>query len=97
MPAAHRNGDSRVCGAVTVVAGQDFVYVDSELWAVEGDPNSHGDGQLIPTYHGVYINDIPVIVHTPDQASPDDLCPPDGPPHCDPETAEGSPGVFSYG
>lgn len=97
MPAAHRNGDARSCGATTVVEGQDFCYVDGKLWAVENDPNSHGDGQLIPTYSGVYIDNKPVIVHTPDQAQPDDLCPPLGGNHCDPETAEGSPGTFAYG
>lgn len=97
MPPAHRQGDPRVCGATTVVVNQDFCYVDNELWAVEGDLDLHGDGQLIPTYSGVYINNLPVIVHTPDQANPDDLCYFIGPPHCDPYTAGGSPETYAYG
>jgi len=46
MPGAHRNGDSRSCGAATVVTGQNNVYVNGQLWAVEGDDNTHGSGPL---------------------------------------------------
>ena len=47
-----------------------------QLWAVVGDPNSHGGGEL--TLSGdsspgtVFINNIPVIVGTTD-AGPDGL------------------------
>ena len=96
MPAAHRQDDSRRCGAVTIVIGQDFTFADGKLWAVEGDPNSDGDGQLIPSQSGVFIAGIPVIVDTPDHAAPDALCIPLDGEHCDPKTAGGSPGTFAY-
>lgn len=64
------------------------------LWAVEGDPNSHGGGELIADNpQTVFINNIPVIEHE-DPAFPDSLCP--AAPHCNPETIEGSPDVFVY-
>ena len=88
MPISHRNSDTRNCGATTVVEGQDFVFVDSKLWAVKGDPNSHGDGQLINSQSYVLINGIPVIL-VGDSAQPDDLCLPIGPPHCDPLASSG--------
>jgi len=65
------------------------------LWAVQGDPNSHGGGELIADNpQTVFINNIPVIEHD-DPANPDSFCP--APLHCNPETAEGSPNVFVYG
>jgi len=65
------------------------------LWAVQGDPNTDGAGDLIATNpQTVFINNIPVIVHSPDHAIPDDACP--GGDHCDPFTFEGSPNVFCY-
>lgn len=65
------------------------------LCAVQGDPNSHGGGDLIAANpQTVYINNIPVIDHAPDPAQADSLCPGDG--HCNPETASGSPTVFYY-
>lgn len=64
------------------------------LWAVEGDPNSHGAGELIPDNpRTVFIHNIPVIEHE-DPAFPDSLCP--AGPHCNPSTIEGSPDVFVY-
>lgn len=67
------------------------------LWAVQGDPNTHGGGDLIADNpQTVFINAIPVIEHS-DPAAPDGLCAPVGPPHCNPETIEGSPTVFVYG
>jgi hypothetical protein len=67
----------------------------AELWAVEGDPNTDGGGGLKPD-HGntVKINFKPVIVHGPDHADPDELCP--LPPHCDPMTDQGSGTVRCY-
>jgi|APCry1669189768_1035252.scaffolds.fasta_scaffold00234_12 hypothetical protein len=70
-----------------------------QLWAVVGDPNSHGGGEL--TLSGdsspgtVFINNIPVIVGTTD-AGPDGLADPDGPPHDDPKSSSHSATVFAY-
>ena len=66
------------------------------LCAVQGDPNSHGGGELIAANpQTVFINNLPVIDHGPTPANADALCPlPGG--HCNPETAEGSPNVFYY-
>jgi uncharacterized Zn-binding protein involved in type VI secretion len=83
MSYAHRNGDTRACGATTTVIGQNFVIVAGQLWAVEGDTETHGDGQLINSQSFVRINGIPVILQN-DTANPDDLCPPDGGAHCTP-------------
>lgn len=49
MGKAHRNGDVRKpgCGASTKVQGQSSVTVNDKLWAVNGDPNSHDNGNLI--------------------------------------------------
>jgi hypothetical protein len=95
MPPAHRHGDARTCGATTVVVGQSSVYVDGSLWAVEGDINTHGDGELIASVTTVKIEGKSVIVHAPDDASPDDLCPPLGGAHCEPMTAQGSGATFA--
>lgn len=83
MAYCHRQDDARVCGAVTVVAGQDFFRVEGKLWAVDGDPNSHGDGQLITSHAWLKINGKGVIV-VGDNAAPDDLCLLVGGDHCDP-------------
>lgn len=96
MPAAHRHGDSRTCGATTVVQNQSTVFVNGRLWAVKGDPNTHGGGNLINTGTTVFISGIPVIVHSADPAAPDGLCPIAGGPHCGPATASGSDNVFAY-
>jgi hypothetical protein len=96
MPPAHRNGDARLCGASTVVQNQGSTYVDGRLWAVQGDPDSHEEGGLIPSGSGVAISGIPIIVHAPDNAQPDKLCPILGEPHCHPKTAAGSGKTFAY-
>lgn len=70
MPYAHKNGDSRNCGATTIVQGQSFVFIDGKLWAVEGDPDTHGGGGLIASQHYIMINGKYVIVDG-DSASPD--------------------------
>lgn len=93
MVEVHRNGDSRACGASTVVAGQGFVYVDDQLWAVAGDPNSHGGGALnAGQIAAIYINDIRVI-GVGDSAGADALCPVVGPPHCSPDATSGDSNV----
>lgn len=98
MPyAAHRNNDSRICGAVTTVQNQSSVYVNNELWAVLGSTNSHGAGGLINTTgEDIYVENLPIIVHGPDDSNQDNLCPIVGEPHCNPQTAEGSPDTFCY-
>lgn len=96
MPNAHTHGQSRICGATTVVTGQSTVYVNGKLWAVKGDPDTHGSGGLINSGTTVFISGKPVIVHAPDNASPDALCPV-GPLHCNPKTSQGSADVFAYG
>lgn len=88
MTICHRNGDSRDCGATTTVVGQSFVKVNGQLWAVEGDPNTHGDGQLIHTQSYIKINSI-LVIRVNDPASADDLCPVDGGAHCDPIASSG--------
>jgi len=93
MVDVHRNGDSRACGATTVVSGQGFVYVDGELWAVEGDPNSHGAGTLSAgQIAAIYINGIRVI-GVGDSAGADALCPVVGGPHCGPDATSGDANV----
>lgn len=93
MPQAHTDGQSRKCGASTVVGGQTNVFVNGRLWAVAGDPNSHGGGELINSGTTVFINNINVIVHTPDLATVDGLL------HLpsETETGEGSNNVYCYG
>ena len=91
---AHIHGHLRVCGATTTVLNQSTVYVNNELWAVDGTTNSHNAGGLIPTGQTIYVEDKLVICHTPDNAQPDGLCPLD--PHCNPATAQGSGDTFCY-
>lgn len=71
------------------------------LWAVEGDPCIDGSGEIIEgaliatNPRTITINNIPLIVHSPEHAEPDIYCP--KPLHCDPMTDEGSANVFAYG
>ena len=93
MPQVHCVGDARSCGAVTVAQGNTDVYVNGKLWAVEGDPNSHGGGALISSgATSLEIHGRRVIVKG-DHAAPDSQCPIVGPPHCDPIAVEASADV----
>jgi hypothetical protein len=83
MAKCHRHGDTRACGATTVVQGQDFVKIEGQLWAVDGDPNSHGAGELASTRSWLTINGKGIIA-VADNASADNLCPTVGGPHCAP-------------
>lgn len=92
MPAVHRNGDSRICGASTIVAGNSNVFCNSKLVSVDGDPNSHGGGNLQAQNNNVYVNGKLVVNNSPENAAPDNLC--DGDSHCNPKTSQGSSNVF---
>lgn len=89
---AHRNGDLRQCSATTIVQGQTTVFVNDRLWSVQNDPNTHGEGRLIPSGTTVFIEDKLVIVDKPDQASIDLLLHPTGLT----DTAQGSSDTFAY-
>ena len=64
------------------------------MWAVEGDPNDHGAGNLVQVYDGgnVYAEDKKIIVAVGDIAVPDNQFHPFPP--TDPSTASGD--VFAY-
>lgn len=94
MPKAHRLNDERFCGAVTTPVSQSTVFVNGKLWALQGDPDSHGAGNLICVYgpKNVFINGKHVIVAVGDQAAPDNF------PHLPPDTYPkgSSPNVYVY-
>ena len=90
----HRDTDARICGATTTVVNQSSVYANNLLIAVNGDPNTHKGGSLIAHCKNVYAEGILIVNNTPDNANPDSLCVPIGPPHCNPYTNQGSPDVF---
>ena len=89
----HRDTDARICGATTTVAGNSDVFANELLVSVDADPNSHGDGALIAHSNEVYADNILTVNHTPDTANADALCP--IPPHCGPDTDQGSPNVYT--
>lgn len=97
MPGAHRLGDSRICGASTIVSGQGTVFVNNRLWAVEGDPNTHGGGNLSSVYgpKNIYIENKHVIVAPGDIAGPDNF-PPFGHPNPPTDPLSASPNVIAY-
>lgn len=75
MPGAHRDADDRFCTALTIVTGQSTVFVNDLLWAVEGDQNSHGNGQLIAFYgaKNIFVENKLIICAVGDKATPDDF------------------------
>lgn len=91
----HRHGDSRICGATTVVTNQSTVYANGKLIAVNNDGNTHGAGGLIAATKSVYINGK-MVANVGDQANPDNLCgvPFQSPLHCNPSATTGSSNVF---
>lgn len=97
MPASHRHGDLRACGATTVVTGQSTVFVNNRLWAVDGDPNSHGGGALIPGLAPTVFIEGKQCIVLGDQAAPDALCIPIGGLHCAPSAVSGSDDCFAHG
>lgn len=94
MPGAHRDADLRFCTALTTVIGQNNVFVNGKLWAVENDPETHGHGELIAVtgQRNVYINRKLVICAVGDKAYPDDAMHPYPP--TDPQ--QHSDNVFVY-
>ena len=93
MPAAHRDTDSRTCGATTVSAQGRNVYVNGLLWSIDQDPNSEGGGALSAATNNVFIGGI-AVCNNNDSAAPDSLCVPVGGAHCAPGASGGSSNVF---
>ncbi len=87
MPGVHLHGYSRVCGATTIASAKRVYSDGGKLWAIHGDANSHGGGNLISGTKRVFSNGQLVINNSPDSASADSLCP--TPPHCGPSTSQG--------
>ena len=73
MPAIHRHGDARVCGATTIVSGQGTVYANGLLVSVNGDINTHGAGALVAGSNNVFAGGKAVVNNTPDAALIDTL------------------------
>lgn len=98
MPGIHRDTDQRECGATTTVRGQTTVYVNGLLAAVKGDPNTHANGELLADINPgtVYFGNLLVVLQG-SSAQPDRLCPPLGPPHCNPKAVGASGDVFVGG
>lgn len=67
-----------------------------KLWAVKGDPDTHGGGELLADADSspqtVFVNNIPIIVKL-SNANPDDGAIGQ---HVDPYTTGASPTVFAY-
>ena len=95
MPETHRDRDDRSCGAVTKAACAN-VYTNNRITSVDGNPNSHGAGNLKAANPNVYIGGILVVING-NSASPDRLCPIPGGPHCNPKATSGSPNVYIGG
>jgi uncharacterized Zn-binding protein involved in type VI secretion len=83
MAYCHRHGDSRACGATTIVTGQNFVKINGKLWSVAGDGNTDGGGALSTSHSWLTIDGKGIIV-AGDSAAPDSLCPIPGGAHCAP-------------
>ena len=87
MAAIHRNGDSRACGATTVVSGQSNVYANGKLVSVDKDLSSHGGGALTARSRNVYINGK-LVVNVGDAGAVDEQD------HTNTAASSGSPNVF---
>jgi uncharacterized Zn-binding protein involved in type VI secretion len=95
MAGVHRNGDSRACGASTIASNPN-VFVNNKLAAVDGNPNSHGGGNLNAANPNVFIGNKLVVING-NSASPDALCPLPGGAHCAPSATSASGDVFIGG
>ena len=96
MPAAHRNGDLRACGAITVVTWQNTVFVNGKLWAVLGDKDSHcNEGNLRPVVPSAIVRvggRRVAVIGSP--ALPDNSC--NIPTHNNTDASTGSGNVNAY-
>lgn len=94
MPQVHRNGDTRVCGANTVVAGNSTVFANNRLVSVKGDPNTHSGGQLHASVNPgtVFIEGKEMVV-VGSHASGDRK---KGSIHKNPAASSGSPNVIAF-
>ena len=94
MPGAHRNNDLRYCGAITEVIQQSTVFVNDELWAVQGDTCDHADGLLYAVYgaKNIYVENKLIICAPGDKATPDDFG--HTSPQVDPSTASSDTIVY---
>ena len=74
MPQAHRDTDSRFCGASTIVTNQSTVFCNGLLWAVEDDRDTHCNEGALRAIYGppsIYIEGKLAICAVGDEASPD--------------------------
>lgn len=92
----HRDSDLRTCGALTTVINQSSVFVEDKLIAVNGDPNTHLEGQLISTVGSTIFAEDKLIIVEGDVAAPDLLCPIIGGNHCFPYPSSFSSTVNAY-
>ena len=95
MPKVHRHTDSRVCGATTKAQAWKNVYVNTLPISVDGDPNTHGGGNLAAQCKNVYVGGKLVVLNS-NTAGADDLCRRighGGHGHCGPNATSGSPNV----
>ena len=89
MPAVHRHGDPRTCGASTIVSGQSTVFIGGQLAAVQNDQNTHGGGQLNASVNpGTVFIEGKLVVAVGSSAQPDRAL------HVNPAAASGSGDVF---
>jgi hypothetical protein len=88
MPEIHRHGDSRACGATTVVSGQSNVYAGGQLVSVNGDNNTDGAGGLVAACAEVFVNSKKVVINGNGSAA-DSLCVPLAGAHCSPSANSG--------
>jgi hypothetical protein len=95
MPAVHRDTDARACGAQTNAACE-RVYTNNLITSVDGNPNSHGGGNLNAANPNVYIGGILTVI-VGNSADGDSLCPIPGGSHCNPSATSGSNNVFIGG
>jgi hypothetical protein len=99
MPKVHRDTDSRVCGAKTIVLNQSTVYVNNLLWAVENDRDDHcGAGDLIAEIGTTVEIENKRVIVIGDDAAPDfPGCRVAPFPHTKPRPSQGSDNTFCYG
>jgi len=68
------------------------VFVNNQPISVNGDPNTHGGGNLNASNNKVKVGGILVVLNG-NGAEPDSLCPLPGGAHCGPSATSGSPDV----